>query len=628
MSEKGSIIVKERGYDMCGIMGYMGFRDSKEVLLNGLEKIQYRGYDSMGLVVATKNGFKRIRSVGDIKQLRKKVVSTGDISHSSYGLAHSRWATHGAPSEANAHPHKAEHIYIVHNGIIENAQELKKTLPYFFSSETDSEVIAYSLLDLYKKTGSLKEALFDTFSKIKGEYACAVMSEKHPKEFFAFKKGPSLLIGVGEREIFLCSDAQGILPYTNKIFFLKDGEVAHIKDGKELSFYSSENSEKKIKKNITTLKSQEDRTDKQGHPHYMLKEIYEQPGCVSRLIQQNINNKNHLVKINEGGKYNLLDQIVQEGRLSIVACGSSYYSALYGKYTIEQLSRIAVEVDMASEFRYRAPVLPDRTPIMLISQSGETADTLAVLKMAKELNWPVLSLCNVEHSSLDRGSTTQLYMCSGVEKGVASTKAFVSTLTMLFLLALFLGRQNKYINSSTEKKYIQSLLTLPSLMEEVLSCEREYTALAHLAKPLKSFIYLGRNIYYPLALEGALKMKELTYKHGSAYPAGEMKHGPLALVDKDMLVVGIAPKSSVRQKTLTNLEEVRSRGGKLIVLGTQGDKEVKGLAKHFLSVPACNEYLSAILCALPLQLMAYRTACTLGHNVDQPRNLAKSVTVE
>ncbi len=611
---------------MCGIMGYMGFRNSKEVLLNGLKTIQYRGYDSMGLAVALDSGFKRIRSVGDIECLRKKVEEENGNFSSSWGLAHSRWATHGAPTEKNAHPHKAEHIYIVHNGIIENAEELKKQLPYSFVSETDSEVVAYCLLDSYKKNSSLKEAVFDTISRIKGEYAIVALSEKNPKEFFAFKKGPSLLIGMGEKEIFVCSDVQGILPYTNKIFFLNDGEIAHIKDGKVLSFYSEK--KEKIKKNVTTLKVPADNTNKQGYPHYMLKEIYEQPDCVAKLIQQNINTGKLAVELNIDGKSDILDQILQERRLSIVACGSSYYAALYGKYIIEKLSRIAVEVDMASEFRYRSPVLPDRAPVMLISQSGETADTLAVLKMVQSLSLPVLSLCNVVHSSLDRGSTAKLYMHSGVEKGVASTKAFTSTLVVLFLLALFLSRKNKKISSSRETKLIQSLFALPSLMEEILSCEREYVSVSHLAKPLKSFIYLGRDMYYPLALEGALKMKELTYRHGSAYPAGEMKHGPLALVDKDMLVVGLLPQSQVRKKTLTNLEEVRCRGGELIVIGAKGDQEAKALSRQFLSVPSCNEYLFAILCALPLQLMAYHTAFSLGHNVDQPRNLAKSVTVE
>ena len=608
---------------MCGIIGYIGFRDSKEVLLKGLKKIQYRGYDSMGLVIASEKGFKRIRSVGDVRQLQNKVAEQKDCS-GSWGLGHSRWATHGAPSEENAHPHKAEHIYVVHNGIIENAEELKAWLKGPFLSETDSEVVAHCLLDSYKRKGSLKEAVFDTVSKIKGEYAIAVMSEKYPNELFAFKKGPSLLIGLGEKELFLSSDVQVFLPYTRKVIFLQDGEVAHIKGESEFSCYS-ENGEK-IEKRITVLDAKSEETDKEGYPYYMLKEIYEQPDCILKVIGEHIKKEQVKININKGS--GILDQVIRQKRLNIVACGSSYYAALYGKYVIERFSRVFVEVDMASEFRYRFPILSDRVPVLLISQSGETADTLAVMKMFQELSLPVLSLCNVAHSSLDRGASANMYMLAGVEKGVASTKAFTSTLVALFLLALDLGRKNGQLKSSDEKQLLHPLLSLPDQMEKILARTQEYVDASHLVRALKSFIYLGRDIYYPLALEGALKMKELTYRHAAAYPAGEMKHGPLALVDGDMAIVGLTPQSHVYKKTLSNLEEARSRGGKLILIGTKGDERASSLSEYFLSIPACNEYLSSILCVLPLQLMAYHTACALGHNVDQPRNLAKSVTVE
>ena len=611
---------------MCGIMGYSGFRDSKEVLLHGLEKIQYRGYDSMGLVTVGNKGSKRARALGDITQLKEQVSKAGSFFGFA-GLAHSRWATHGAPSKNNAHPHKAGHIYIVHNGIVENAEELKAHLKGPFLSETDSEVIAHCLLDFYQKTGCLKQAVFDTFSNIKGECAVAIMSEKYPKQIFAFKKGPSLLVGLGEKELFLCSDVQGVLPYTDQVIFLRDMEVVHIQNGKDFCIYSAE-TKKKISRSPITLKADIDPASRGHYPYYMLKEIYEQPACISRLIQSHINQKNRRVDISLDGNALILDQIIQAGRLNIVACGSSYYSALYGKYVLEKFTRICVEVDMASEFRYRLPVLPEKSPVLLISQSGETADTLAVLKMARELLLPVLSLCNVAHSSLDRGADLRLYMSAGVEKGVASTKSFSSTLAVLFLLALFIGKKRSLLEQGEEEKYLRSFCALPSFMEELLSREQAYKQSAQLSKTLKSFVYLGRNVYYPLALEGALKMKELTYRHGSAYPAGEMKHGPLALVDQDMAVVGLSPKSHIYRKTLSNLQEARSRGGKLIVIGTEGDKEAKALSECFLPVPCCEQYLSAILCALPVQLMAYHTALALGHNVDQPRNLAKSVTVE
>jgi glucosamine--fructose-6-phosphate aminotransferase (isomerizing) len=450
------------------------------------------------------------------------------------------------------------------------------------------------------------------------------MSEKYPNELFAFKKGPSLLIGLGEKELFLSSDVQVFLPYTRKVIFLQDGEVAHIKGESEFSCYSENG--KKIEKRITVLDAKPEETDKEGYPYYMLKEIYEQPDCILKVIGEHIKKEEVEVNINKGS--GILDQVIRQKRLNIVACGSSYYAALYGKYVIERFSRIFVEVDMASEFRYRFPILSDRVPVLLISQSGETADTLAVMKMFQELSLPVLSLCNVAHSSLDRGASANMYMLAGVEKGVASTKAFTSTLVTLFLLALDLGKKNGQLNNSDEKQLLHSLLSLPDQMEKILARTQEYVDAAHLVRTLNSFIYLGRDIYYPLALEGALKMKELTYRHAAAYPAGEMKHGPLALVDGDMAIVGLTPQSHVYKKTLSNLEEARSRGGKLILIGTKGDKVAASLSEYFLSIPDCNEYLSSILCVLPLQLMAYHTACAFGHNVDQPRNLAKSVTVE
>ena len=610
---------------MCGIIGYIGSRDSKEVLLKGLKAIQYRGYDSMGIVISTNKGFQRVRSVGDIQQLQEKVKEK-NIGVGPMGLGHSRWATHGAPVEKNAHPHKAEHLYIVHNGIVENAMELKAWLKGPFLSDTDTEVVAHCIVDSYKKTGSLLQAVFDTIPKIKGEYAIAVVSETAPKELLAFKKGPSLVMGFGEEEIFLSSDVQAFSSYTKKVIFLQDGEVVHIKSDKEVDFYSHK--KEKLQKSITVLNASSQEDGKQGYPYYMLKEIYEQPDVVKRVIDSHVNKKERKIDMSINGESHIVSQAVQNKKMNIVACGSSYYAALYGKYIIERLSRIPVEVDMASEFRYRSPVLSNSVPTLLISQSGETADTLAVLKMCQELSLPVISLCNVEHSSLNRGAKAQIDMLAGVERGVASTKAFTSTLVTLFLLGLFLAKKNNPLSASEEEKMVQLLLSLPDQMNSVLSSEQECVEAAHVMRSLKSFIYLGRDIYYPLALEGALKMKELTYRHAAAYPAGEMKHGPLALIDENMTVVGLAPQSHVYGKTLTNLEEARSRGGKIVIIGSKGDEKAQSLSDCFLSLPVGNEYLSSILSVIPLQLMAYHTACSLGHNVDQPRNLAKSVTVE
>ena len=718
-------------------MAYSGFRPAQEVLLNGLEKIQYRGYDSMGLLVTEHKGFKRVRSVGDLQKLKKKLARiqkqppplntvknkthTGKQRNMPYsvGMAHSRWATHGASLEKNAHPHKAGTFYIVHNGIIENAGELKTWLKGPFLSDTDSEVVAHCLWHAYQqhiqakgikdsapstsvnqdseweqvqKKSILKKAVFDTLCRIKGEYAIVLMSEEHPNEIWAFKKGPSLLIGMGEKEIFICSDAQGILSYTNKVLFLQDGEVAHIQYGKgsclkdpesmspcltnnpshlglktvdqkvlsdnknqiSIQLYSSK--QKKITRPFVLLNQKVDQEGKRGWPCYMLKEIHEQPECVAKLIHTHTHSGS--IQLNQTGfkkgatlggfssyteemkhkpsnkismksnQADFLDNIIQKGRLNIVACGSSYYGALYGKYVIEKFSRIAVEVDMASEFRYRSPVLSAQNPFLLISQSGETADTLAVLKMAKALSLPTIGLCNVLHSSLSRGTIETLYMQAGTEKAVASTKAFIASLTILFLLALSLGKKQGLLSREEEKKWIDSFFLLPSYMKQLLSMEKEYKEVAQLLRGLKNVIYIGRDIYYPLALEGALKIKELTYRHAEAYPAGEMKHGPLALVDENMAIVGLVPKSHIYKKTWANLEEARCRGGKLILIGTKGDSHLRSLSDCVLFLPSVNEYLSAILCALPLQLMAYWTALALGHNVDQPRNLAKSVTVE
>ncbi len=609
---------------MCGIVGYIGFRDSKEVLFHGLQKMEYRGYDSAGLVVVDQGNFQRIRSAGDLKQLKKKLDQKNYSGQS--GIGHTRWATHGEASEKNAHPHQSKGFYLVHNGVIENASELKAWLKGPFHSDTDSEVILHCLINSYENSHSMKEAVFDTMAKLNGEYAVVLMSEKHPDKLWAFKKGPSLVIGLGEKEIFLASDPQAFLSYTKKVIFLKDNEIAHIDKFQDIQIYSEQKTP--VKKQIQFLDSELKESGQSDYPYLMLKEIYEQPECVSRIIETHIDKKRQSVELSITGQQSVLDRIIQFGRLNISACGSSYYASIYAKYMIERLSGIFVAVDMASEFRYRSPILEKNSPILLVSQSGETADTLAVLKMVQKYSCSTLSLCNVVHSTIDRESLAKLYMSSGVEKAVASTKSFSSTLVMLFLLALSLAKKAGRLNSTLEKKYVQSLLLLPSQMEELLSQDSDFVVAAHFLRTFKSYIYLGRDVYYPLALEGALKMKELTYRHAEAYPAGEMKHGPLALIDDKMAIVGLVPQSHVYEKTLTNLQEAKTRGGHLIVIGTKGDRKAQTLTPHFLPLPASHESLRPILSVLVLQLMAYHLACALGHNVDRPRNLAKSVTVE
>ena len=635
---------------MCGIVAYTGFRDSKEVLLKGLHRLQYRGYDSAGVVIATNTGFQRVRAKGLLKNLENKIAQGEYKGH--WAMGHTRWATHGAPSENNAHPHKAGVIHIVHNGVIENMEELKtrlskETLSQFTSS-TDTEVVAFILADLYQKSGSLKTAVFETLSLIKGEYAIVVMSEEAPGELWAFKKGPSLLVGFGEsdtdKEVFIASDAQAILPYTKKVIFFQDGEVAHVHKTGEVDFYSKKDSAKqfaKIHKSIETLSMDESGSDfehnieenKSGYTFNMLKEIHEQPACVEYLLSQHLNKDQLGLQWTGGDSKKFLDHLLKVRRFCIVACGSSYYAALYGKYMIEKWARIPVEVDISSEFRYRDPVLmTKKTPVLLISQSGETADTLAVLRMTKTKICPTLSLCNVEHSTLVRESDLGLQMFAGLERGVASTKAFTCTLLVLYLLALVLAKKQNYLSAEAEEEQIKNLLCLSTQMKKVLQQESSIAELAEVLNTFHSFIYLGRGMQYPLALEGALKMKELTYKTAEAYPAGEMKHGPLALIDNTIAVVGLLPSlvgnNVLYKKTLTSLQEAKARDARLILIGPQANSVASSLSEHFISLPSAEDDLLAILSVLPLQLMAYHTAVSLGHNVDQPRNLAKSVTVE
>ena len=649
---------------MCGILAYIGHRQGKDVALEGLYRLQYRGYDSAGLAVAGKKGFVRLRAEGNLNNLRAKIDQKDYQGLQAMG--HTRWATHGAPVERNAHPHKAGPIYIVHNGVIENAGELKAGLPAELrsqmTSETDTETAAFLLWDFYQKTGSLKTAVFQTMSLLKGEYAVVLMSEEDPKTFWAFKKGPSLLVGFGREEVFIASDVQAVLPYTRKVVFLQDQEAVYIKGAAadKIEFYSMADSVnktvkdaqgaveknsikafKKIDKSIEVLSGDEitagaessTQQNKKACSFNMLREIQEQPASLDHLLSRHLskNKKGVELQWEADSEENILGNIIKQRRLCIAACGSSYYAAMYGKYVIEKWARFPVEVDISSEFRYRDPVLAEhKTPILLISQSGETADTLAVLKMAKAKACPVLSLCNVLHSSLNREADFSLQIFAGLEKGVASTKTFTSTLLVLYLLALSLARRGSYLSTEEECKKVQQLLCLPSQMQTVLLQEQAIAQQAKALTAFNSFIYLGRGVLYPLALEGALKMKELSYKPAAAYPSGEMKHGPLALVDDKAVVIGLMPlpEDLLYKKTLTSLREVQSRGAKLILMGDKPlDSSVLSV-EHFISLPLCSEELFAVLNAAPLQLLALYMATALGHNVDQPRNLAKSVTVE
>ena len=615
---------------MCGVIGYKGFQNAQEVLLKGLEQMEYRGYDSAGVAIADEEGIQKTRAVGRLRQLKNKLA--GSSSGGSIGIGHIRWATHGLVVEKNAHPHQAGDIYLVHNGVIENTQELSQSIGDPLLSETDSEVAAHYLALCLKQHKSLKKAVLALMKKLKGEYAMVVLSAKHPGELVAFKKGPSLAVGLGKREVFIASDVQAFATYTRQVVFLKDKEAVYIKGvaGRpgDICFYSAAHAD--IQKPVHTLKIPKESETRGDYPHEMLKEIYEEPKALLRLIQTHIQSDRKVVDLAVRGDANILDRIIKSGALKIAACGSSYYAALYGKYIMEQIAHIPVEVEVASEFRYRPAAVFSGTHV-LISQSGETADTLAALSRVKEqAASPILSICNAEGSAMERRSSAVLDMQAGREKSVASTKAFSSTLVLLFLLAIALGRKSHRLDSAKEKQWTYALLAMASKIEEALSYNDIFLSAAKELKAFSGFIYLGRGVYYPLALEGALKMKELVYRHAEGYPAGEMKHGPLALVDKQTAVIVLTPPpgNALHGKVVTNMEEVRARGGRLFVIGTENDSVSQRVASRFIPTPLCNAELHPVLSAVPLQLMAYHTACLLGHDVDHPRNLAKSVTVE
>ena len=648
---------------MCGIIGYFGAKSPKKVILDGLKKLEYRGYDSSGVAILDKGKFSVYRASGKLTQLEKKIKEIpfdGPI-----GIGHTRWATHGLPTESNAHPHKVSGVSLVQNGIIENYAELKKELIQSgvkFSSETDTEVIVHLIthqMDRIKSqnqsiTGSHKSklseeanskqemetknsssylltAVLTVLKKIEGSYCLLVLSEAEPDTLIAVKAGPPLILGLGEGELFLASDIQAFIEHTNQVVYLRDQEIVKIKKD-QFEIFNTRGEKlpwKKESVNVSMVTS-----DKKGFRHYMLKEIFEQPRAVASALEPTVDLKTKTVDLSCLGPDGsstpepILEELKKVEKLYIVACGTSYYAGLYGKYIMESTAKIPVQVEFASEFRYRHPVLDPKAMVLCISQSGETADSLAALKLAKERGLRIMSLCNTPHSSIDRYSHIHLYMNSGLEVGVASTKAFLSSLAILNSLSMGLARFRGQMDREEETQAVETLLSIPSLMEGVLSYDSFFNQTSEVLKSYRGFLYLGRGHNYPIAMEGALKLKELAYLHAEAYPAGEMKHGPLALIDEKMIVVALCPRDHYYQKTLSNLEEVKARGGVIISIGTGQDEYLQSISEHYLSIPKCPWMLSGMLSVIPLQLLAYHLADTLGYNVDQPRNLAKSVTVE
>lgn len=618
---------------MCGIVGYYGKKEPATVLVNGLRKLEYRGYDSAGIAVYDGAKFDLIRAKGKLSFLEEKLKSHAIKGH--LGIGHTRWATHGVPSEANAHPHKVEGVCVVHNGIIENYVELRQELAKQgcqFLSETDSEIVAHLLALELRTEPSLLKAVQKIMARLEGAFAILAVWEKDPDSIVAFKHGPPLLVGYGKGEAFVASDAQAVIEHTNEVSYLEDFEIVHLhKD--EVKFYSADGAE--IQKEKITINWDSEQSDKRGFKHYMLKEIFEQPRAVASVLDKYIHletKRVDLSSLNQSPMPNMdsmkIEDLKNIERIFIVACGTSYYAGMYGEYLIEKLAGLPVEVDIASEFRYRDPVIPENSLVLVVSQSGETADTLAVLRQAKQAGAKTLSITNTKASTIDRESSGHLYMHAGVEVGVASTKAFISTLTVINLFAIYLARLREKMSEAEEQKLIQNLLALPSQMEAVLSYDKYFAEAAERFKNYRGFLYLGRGINYPIAMEGALKLKELAYMHAEGYAAGEMKHGPLALIADDMLVVVINPKDHYYEKTLSNLQEAKARGGVIVSIGSGDDETLKNMSVEYLSLPKSNWMASGILSVIPVQLLAYHVADVLGYDVDQPRNLAKSVTVE
>lgn len=627
---------------MCGIVGYLGPLNPKDVIMQGLKKLEYRGYDSAGLAIIQDGHTKLIRAMGKLQALDDKIKNESWTGH--VGIGHTRWATHGVPSERNAHPHKVHGITLVHNGIIENYHEIKERLlakGAQIASDTDSELVAHLIAEEYEKVRDLKSAVERVLPKLVGAFSIVVLCEQSPNELIAFKDGPPLVVGLGKGENFVASDVQALIKYTNEFIYLNDREIVKLEPSK-VQLFSSHGVA--IERKSVTLNWNAELTEKQGFAHFMLKEIHEQPRTVAAAVDSHlVENTVRLNRLgfNDSSYFENRDgmdiardwdntQKVLYGveRVFLVACGTSFYAGNIAKYFIEKIAKLPVEIDIASEFRYRDPVIPKNTLVMTISQSGETADTLAAIRLAKEKGALTLSLCNVKNSSIDRVADGHLYMNAGPEIGVASTKAFTATIAILNVFALALGKIKKTLPVGEENEFVASLRALPSKMEVVLSYDKYFQAAANTLKDFRGFLFMGRGTSYPIAMEGALKLKELAYLHAEGYAAGEMKHGPIALIDERMAIVMVAPRDHYFEKTVSNIEEVKARGGYIISLGSGDDQALKRISKQYLPIPASDWLTNPILFVVPLQLMAYHLSSELGYDVDQPRNLAKSVTVE
>ena len=613
---------------MCGIVAYIGYREASPIILKGLKRLEYRGYDSAGIALLTSEKnlviYKKSGKVNELEEVLK-----GKNLHANTGMGHTRWATHGEPNDVNAHPHLSgsEEFAIIHNGIIENYVSLKLALVkrgHTFKSETDTEVLIHLIEEVYKNNDvGFEDAVRMALTQVIGAYAIVILSKKDPDFLIGAKKGSPMVIGIGENEHFIASDATPFVEYTKNVVYLQDGEIAIIK-GTELTIKTIDNTVKTPY--IQELEINLENIEKGGYEHFMLKEIYEQP----RSILDSFRGRTHIneATISMAGVDKFEDKLKNIKRIIIIGCGTSWHAGLVGEYLLEDFARIPVEVEYASEFRYRNPVLDESDFVIAISQSGETADTLAALELAKSKGATIFGICNVVGSSIPRFTDAGAYTHAGPEIGVASTKAFTAQVTALLLMALSIAQKKGTISSQRLRELLIDIETLPAKVEKTLLSDSLIKQIAEVFKNSKNALYLGRGYGFPVALEGALKLKEISYIHAEGYPAAEMKHGPIALIDEEMPVVVIATKHSYYEKVISNIQEVKARKGRVIAIATEGDKEIQSHADYVIYIPSCEESILPLLATIPLQLLSYHIAVMRGCNVDQPRNLAKSVTVE
>jgi len=611
---------------MCGIVAYNGSREAYPIVLNGLKRLEYRGYDSTGICIVNGEPFikKRRGKVADLESSINNAPIKGTI-----GMGHTRWATHGTPSDGNAHPHMSMngHFIIIHNGIIENYGLLKSRLErrgYTFKSDTDTEILVNLIEYIYLKGNVPAEiALRLALTKVVGAYGIVVICRDEPNMLIAARKGSPLVIGVGDNEYFVASDATPIIEHTNSVIFLNDNDIAIIRKN-ELTLKTIAN--EALIPNVQKIDLDIEEIEKNGFEHFMLKEIFEQPRSIEDTFRGRISADHKQIHL--GGLYLVLPRLVKAKRLILIGCGTSWHAALVGEYLIEEFARIPVEVEYASEFRYRNPIIYKDDIVIAISQSGETADTLAAIKFARSAGALVLGICNVVGSSIPRETDAGVYTHAGPEIGVASTKAFTAQVTVLTLIALLLGRKRDIISQDHYEQLIAEMLAVPKKIEKILESSPKVEKVAKVFKDSTNFLYLGRGYFFPLALEGALKLKEISYIHAEGYPAAEMKHGPIALIDQKMPVVVIAPQDNSYEKVVSNVQEIKARDGVVISIVTEGDKLIRDISDYAIEIPKSSEIVESLLAIIPLQLLAYYIAVMRGCNVDQPRNLAKSVTVE